>query len=394
LETCGTIGGAWLEPGAYDWAAVPDFTNWKDWELRDLESYNGQVWYRTDVILTEAQTEASYIELGSIDELDHVWINGQRVGTQFNWGGNRRYPIPEGLLKSGTNTFVVNVASAWDMGGMMGPVSAIKLTNGANMNFALPDWTYRKAKQPGMDAPIAPWESVSGITGIGNAMLAPLRGLNIKGGYWYQGESNAGDQYSYEPLLNGLLQDWKTYFGGDTKIVVIQLPEFGSASDAPVESGWARIREAQRQVALNSKDIALVVAMGTGDAYDIHPPNKQELARRAADAAESLFYGKNNPETNRDPVKAEASGDQVTVTLSAPDRSLKTFSSDHVIGLELCVVAECQYALGQVKSSGLIIDIPSGQSPTKVRYNWANVPHGNLFDESGRPVGPFEITID
>jgi len=384
----------WLEPSMYDWDAVPDFTNWKDWGLKELESYNGQVWYHTNFSLTESQTEASYIELGSIDELDHVWINGQRVGSQFNWGGDRRYPIPEGLLKSGANTVVVNVASAWDMGGMMGPESAIKLTNDDNINVALSDWTYRQAKQAGMDAPIAPWESVSGITGIGNAMLGPLRGLNIKGGYWYQGESNASDQYSYEPLLNGLLQDWKTYFGDDTKMVIIQLPEFGSASDVPVDSAWAKVREAQRQVALTSEDAALVVTMGTGDAYDIHPPNKQEVARRAADAAENLFYGKTNPETNRDPVKAKASGNQITVTLSGSDRVLKTLSSDHVIGLELCNAAECQYALGQVENSALILGVPSGLSPTKVRYNWADLPYGNLFDESDRPVGPFEIVID
>ncbi|GGX70726.1 9-O-acetylesterase [Litorimonas cladophorae] len=384
----------WLEPSRYDWTDVPDFTNWKNWGLAGLENYNGQVWYQTDFILTKAHTEASYIELGSIDELDHVWINGQRVGTQFSWGGDRRYPIPTGLLKSGVNSIVVNVASAWDMGGMMGPKSALKLTNDADIDIALSDWSYRKAEQPGMDAPFAPWESVSGITGIGNAMLGPLRGLKIKGGYWYQGESNAGDEYSYEPLLNGLLQDWKTYFGDDAKMVIIQLPEFGSVSDTPVDSGWAKIREAQRQVALKSEDAALVVAMGTGDAYDIHPPNKQEVAHRAADAAENLFYGKDNANTNRDPLEAKQSSIDVTVALSGSNRALKTLSSNHVIGLELCSPTLCQYVMGQVEDSNLIISRPQSLSATKVRYNWSDVPYGNLFDESGLPVGPFEIAID
>ena len=382
----------WLKPEVYDWTDVPNFKSWTDWGLAEFENYNGQVWFKTDITLTEIQTNATHIELGSIDELDHVWINGKRVGTQFNWGGSRRYPTPATLLKPGLNSVVVNVASSWDNGGMIGPADAIKLTNDHDINVPLNNWVYKKASQAGLNAPIAPWESVSGITGIGNAMLGPLRDLNIAGGFWYQGESNAGDQYSYELLLNGLLQDWKTNFGDDTKMVVIQLPEFGSTNAAPTDSGWAKVREAQRQVALNSDDAALVVTLGAGDPFDIHPSNKQEVARRAADVAESLFYGIMNPDTNRDPIKAERSLHGITVTLSG-DQALKTISSDYVIGLELCDVTLCQFALGKIESNTLVLSPPQGFTPRKVRYNWSDVPFGNLFDASDRPVGPFEIAI-
>ena len=384
----------WSEPLQYKWRPVPNFTSWKTWGLPSLQDYNGQVWFRTEVSLTPEQVQATQINLGSIDELDHVWVNGQRIGSQFNWGGERTYSIPPDLLKVGPNNIVINVFSAWDKGGMFGPAETIKLSTRSDIEVPLPSWYFHKADAPGMDAPLAPWESVTGITGIHNAMIAPLRDIGLKGGLWYQGESNADDAEGYGPYLSGLIEGWQKVVSKGVKTLVIQLPEFGSAAAEPVDSGWAQIREAQRKAAKSSPDVALVVTLGAGDRYDIHPPNKQEVARRAADAARALFYGKDIPDTTREPLSARKVAEDILVELSGSQNKLIAWSSNTVIGFELCNAMNCQFSTAKIDGNRLILPNPEGFDPIRVRYNWADVPYGNLADESGRPVGPFEVTIN
>ena len=170
----------WENPDPYEWAPVPSFSNWKDWGIEALQNYNGQIWYHANVTLSDQDTQLNMISLGSIDEMDHVWINGQRVGSQFNWGGDRQYMVPQGLLKEGENEIVVSVLSSWDRGGMFGPAEAIFLANENGQKVPLSDWQFRQAEAPGMDAPFAPWESVTGITGIHNSMIAPLTDIGAK----------------------------------------------------------------------------------------------------------------------------------------------------------------------------------------------------------------------
>jgi sialate O-acetylesterase len=383
----------WTDPDAFEWMSVPDFSDWKTWEGAGLEDYNGQVWYHSAVQLSGTDISADFIELGGIDELDHVWINGVRVGSQFNWAGQRRYPIPGGLLRAGSNDVVINVLSSWDKGGLFGPADAMKIVGGQGGDVALSGWTYRKANHAGLNAPMAPWESVTGITGIHNGMIAPLRGLRFVGGLWYQGESNAGNAAPYDVLLNGLVDDWKRQFGPDMGMLIVQLPEFGSPLSEPGPSHWAGIREAQRSVAASRSEAALVVTLGAGDPYDIHPPNKQEVARRTADAARALFYGQDMPDMFRAPLRAVGSDTGVTVMLSSPERGLESLSSDRVIGFELCDDAACRYADAYIEGGTVHLDVPAGLTPTRVRYNWADVPSGNLVDISGQPVGPFEMVV-
>ena len=383
----------WAHPDAYSWDKLPGFTNWKTWGVPKLAEYDGQVWYRTSVALRDDQLQANKIELGTIDELDLVWINGQFIGSQFNWGGLRTYDIPEDVLRAGQNEIVVNVLSSWDKGGMFGPADALQLVGPDGLKVELNYWRYRKAATPGMNSPKAPWESVTGISGIGNAMIAPLSNIGLKGVLWYQGESNADGNAPYEKLLKGLIQDWQTIVSPDVKALIFQLPEFGQPADKPGESGWAVIREAQRQVTEAAPAAGLVVTLGAGDRYDIHPSNKQEVARRAADVANSLFYDLDIPDTNRRPVTAVTSGQTVTISLSDSGRGLKTWASNSVIGMELCDAANCSFVDARTEGANVILNIPKGLIVERARYNWADTPWGNLADESGRPVGPFEVQV-
>src|SRR5438876_592589 len=62
-------------------------------------------------------------------------------------------------------------------------------------------WRYQFVPESMGFPPRAPWESVSGLTSIYNAMIAPLLPYGLRGVLWYQGESNAGEADHYRALL-------------------------------------------------------------------------------------------------------------------------------------------------------------------------------------------------
>ena len=111
-------------------------------------------------------------------------------------------------------------------------------------------------------------------------MIAPLGGFGLRGMLWYQGESNTGDGAAYAAPLRALREDWRRQFGARTPLLLVQLAGYGQPPAAPADSGWAQVREAQRRVAAEDAQSGLAIAIDIGDAYDIHPPNKQELGRR------------------------------------------------------------------------------------------------------------------
>ena len=165
-------------------------------------------------------------------------------------------------------------------------------------------------------------------------------------------------------------------------------------SDTPTESGWAKLREAQRRVADKRQDAALVVTLGAGDPYDIHPPNKQEVAHRAANVGQYLIYNDPLAKRVREPLRALREGSKVVLTLSNSEQGLQTWSSDTAIGFELCNQTQCVFSSGKINNNNVDITIPNSFQPEKLRYNWADVPYGNVSDKSGMPLGTFEISID
>jgi len=86
----------------------------------------------------------------------------------------------------------------------------------------------------------------------------------------------------------------------------------------------------------------------------------------------------------------------VVVTFGDVEGRLVTYSSDRAIGFELCGDGKgsCRYATAQVASNRVVLAPIEGQPlPTRVRFCWGDSPLCNLSDQSGLPVGPFELVI-
>jgi sialate O-acetylesterase len=392
-----SAGEPWKPEDPGSWTDVPGLRNWKTWGVPELASHDGMVWYRRSFSLTPAQAaQPAALSLGGIDEVDQTWVNGRVIRNTFGWGTPRSYRLPAGTLRAGENIVVVNVLSTWDAGGLVGPADALALAFEDGTKVPLADrWRYRAVPLAMGRAPRAPWEPISGLTTLYNAMIAPIGPYGIRAVAWYQGETNADDPAGYESLLGGLMASWRSQLGTDLPFLVVQLPNFGSVPTKPIEANWSDIREAQRRAVAADGHAGLVVTIDIGERGDIHPINKRDVGRRLARAARHVVYGEAIAPSGPVPLAASREPAGVAITFGDVEGHLVSYGSDQAIGFELCGTGpgSCRYVAGQFGGNRVVLPVAAGTAPSRVRFCWGPSPFCNLSDGSGLPVGPFEIPV-
>jgi sialate O-acetylesterase len=220
-----------------------------------------------------------------------------------------------------------------------------------------------------------------------NAMIAPLLPYAIRGVIWYQGEANVGRERQYRSLFPALIADWRRAWGeGDFPFLFVQI--------APFSGNTPEIREAQLLTLEHTTNTAMAVTIDCGDANDIHPAHKQPMGARLSLAARALAYGEKIEYSG--PIFASMKIDGANAILSfthlggglvAKDGELKGFT---IAG------ADKVFHLAQAKIVGktVVVSSPEVSQPVAVRYGWANVPEGNLFNRAGLPASPFRTDVD
>ncbi len=378
------------------WRPAPaELTPWENWGVPDLAPYDGMVWYRAHARLTQAQAkQAATLSLGQIDEVDLTFVNGRAVGSS-PCCGERVYTLPGGTLRAGDNLVVVNVLDTYASGGMYGPADKRVLVLADGTKIPLVAWTYSIA--PGFTPPRAPWEPTAGIGMLYNAMIAPLGKFGLRGALWYQGESNTSipEGQVYQSLLRALMADWRRQFAANIPFLVVQLANYGPMAKAPVESGWALTREAQRRAVAADGNAGLAITYDIGNRDDVHPTNKQELGRRLARAARSVVYGEKISPSGAQPLSAKREGSRVVVELAKFDGALTVYNSKDPAAFELCGAAadSCRFVSAQLQGDRVLLSTEEVADPKRVRFCWADSPLCNLYDGAGLPVVPFEIEV-
>jgi sialate O-acetylesterase len=389
-------GGAW-QP------APAELAHWETWGVPALSRYDGMIWFRARVKLTAAQAkQRAKLSLGLADDVDVTWVNGRAVGNTFGLEP-RVYELPAKLLKAGDNLVVVNIRDYWGNGGLYGPAADRALVLDDGTRVPLTGWEY-EISPPNLWPPHTPWETLNGVSVLYNAMIAPLGKYGLRGIAWYQGEANGSleDAKQYEPLLRGLMADWRRQFGAPLPWLVVQLASFSPLATSPVDSGWARLREAQRRAVAADGNAGMAVTIDIGDRIDIHPMNKQDVGRRLARAARHVVYGEKISPSGAQPkaarlVQEAGAASGVRVTLGGHDGDLRVIGSKDPAGFELCGATQdtCRYVRAELRAAGEILLTEAAVAPaTRVRFCWADSPLCNLFDTQGLPVGPFEIPVE
>ena len=117
-------------------------------------------------------------------------------------------------------------------------------------------------------------------------VLAPSIGYGIRALIWYQGESNAGRAHQYRTLFPTMIESWREEWqladNRDFPFYWVQLADYKAEVLEPGESDWAELREAQTMTLDALPNVGQAVIIDLGEAKDIHPRNKQDVARRLA----------------------------------------------------------------------------------------------------------------
>ncbi|HEY5285180.1 MAG TPA: sialate O-acetylesterase, partial [Polyangia bacterium] len=380
----------WSDP-ALDttaWKSMTLPTLWEDVGEPDL---NGVVWFRKTFDLPPgAAKAAAELQLGMIDDIDSTWVNGVKVGFTHGYNLVRKYAVPAGVLKPGRNVVAVRVLDTGGGGGIWGDekLQVLFKGNAQAVNLSGP-WQYRIGMHL-EDAPSPP-NSFSGDvntpTVLYNGMIAPLLPYAIRGVIWYQGESNVRREQQYRTLFPAMIADWRQAWGqGEFPFLFVQI--------APHREMTPELREAQLLSLQRTTNTAMAVTIDCGDATDIHPAHKQPVGARLALAARALAYGERLEYSGPIFESMQVKGGKATLHfthegggLVAKGGPLKGFTmagTDNV------------FHPAQAKTRGKIVVVTSEAvpHPVAVRYGWANVPEGNLFNKAGLPASPFRTDVN
>ena len=270
----------------------------------------------------------------------------------------------------------------------------------AEYEAALVEWNKANtaAKATGEAAPVGPRRTGGKLSGqyrpgnLFNGVLSPIIGYGIRGAIWYQGESNASRAYQYRNLFPTMIRQWRDLWDqGAFPFYWVQLADFKNEVDAPAESDWAELREAQTMTLDRLDHTGEAVIIDLGEAHDIHPKNKQDVAKRLARLALGQDYGVDI--VARSPRFASMTIESSAVLLKFTDvgSGMDTFDVRVPVGF---TVASADRKF--VPATAEIIDAETIKvsaagvaNPVAVRYAWADNPICNVQNKEGLPLPPF-----
>ena len=399
------------DPGYAD-MAVDD----SDWQQIDQNNWGwrgtGSVWLRQHITIDKQHAgKPARLLLGTLFDRDVTYLNGKQIGQTGYQYPPRRYDIPEGMLREGDNVIAIRFINKFGAVHFI-PEKPYMLCFGDDRLSQNP---MPKDVQPlsglwkmkvGAEMPQCPSSDVSLQnlpTTLYNAVLYPLAPYAINGIVWYQGESNTGNPEPYADYLRKLMGCWRARWNDQQMpFVIVQLANYDGRQQtgfprplipqiAPVNSGWAQLREAQRVVAKADAKAELAVINDLGERVDIHPLRKKEVAERIGLCFDKLLYN-NKVKLAPEVVSAEANGNQIILTLDQPVQAGK---------IETIEVAgtDGKFSNASATADGnkitILSPLPSNLSPLKVRYAWKDNPEtANVRSLSGWPMSSFELSIN
>ena len=224
-------------------------------------------------------------------------------------------------------------------------------------------------------------------------VLTPSIGYGIRGAIWYQGEANAGRAYQYRELFPFMIKTWREEWGiGDFPFYWVQLADFQAEKTEPGESDWAELREAQTMTMKALPNTGEAVIIDIGEGKDIHPKNKQDVAKRLARWALAETYKVPGIPCRSPLYKGiEKQGNAILVAFENVIGGWRPFDVKEPRGFTIAG-ADKKFvaATAKILADGRIeVMSEAVVDPVAVRYAWAHNPVCNMYSGAGLPLTPF-----
>ena len=333
------------------------------------------------------------VQLGIIEKMDTVYINGQEIGGSAWVENPRRYGIRPGMLHPGKNVITIRVLKSIPKGGFESKPEDLKMTIGDKTIPLAGEWKAKLAVdgRPPQPMPLRyqNWPQMPGVLYTG--MLQPIAPYSLAGAIWYQGEENSPRGYQYRRVLSAMIADWrKTFEEPNMPFIVVQLPAYLPHSDMPIDDDWSNLRESQAVVAQTVPNTCLAVTIDTGDPNTIHPTDKEPAGDRIARCAMVMVYGDKKVVDQGPTVeKVERRKGEVRLKFTHADGGL--VSKGDKLG-EFSIAGDDQqfhWATARIEGDTIIVSSPDVPNPKEVRYAWQSNPVATLFNGAGLPASPF-----
>ena len=236
-----------------------------------------------------------------------------------------------------------------------------------------------------------------------NGMVAAFAPMAMRGFIWYQGCHNSGESQLYCAKLHALYNGWSREFANpDLKLYLVQL--------APFKHNWLGICMAQNKFCAEEKNAALAVTADVGNFDDIHPNDKEIVAKRLVVHALKRDYGFQIPQDDspvfksvefKDGKATLAFGNVKNWYVYAPDRSRNPAFELAGADGNWRPAKVVNYRKGKDKkgnvvdtdfidSAEIVLEAEGVAAPAKVRYMGQPRTAGTLYNEASLPLGPFE----
>jgi len=300
------------------------------------------------------------------------------VGYLFGRQLQQTLGVPIGLIN---NAWGGSSAEAW--------IKRDKIAANEKLKPLHQRWTKMEAEKPDSG-------QMKGNARPGNihaGVLTPSIGYGIRGAIWYQGEANAGRAYQYRELFPFMIKTWREEWGiGDFPFYWVQLADFQAEKTEPGESDWAELREAQTMTMKALPNTGEAVIIDTGEGKDIHPKNKQDVAKRLARWALAETYKVPGIPCRSPLYKGiEKQGNTIVVAFENVTGGWRPFDVKEPRGFTIAG-ADKKFvaATAKILADGRIAVMSEAMAePVAVRYAWAHNPVCNMYSGVGLPLTPF-----
>ena len=398
-----------------------DDSSWKDLQvpgdwIRQGAGKHGAFWYRKEVTIPENWAGREiYLCMSTIDKQDSCYFNGVKVGSSgkdFEYtGANRKYPVPEEIVKAGKAVIAMRAYSFIYGAGIYGSGEECFLELAGTEERIMLAGLWKGCQET--IVPVPPDVSGAGSdsvicnqnfrSNLYNGMIHPLIPYTLAGFIWYQGEANTGNTPApgevlvpailYRKNMADLIEDWRFRWGEkDLPFIMVGIAGYTDAPEYMEDSSWAKLRESQRKCASDLENVFVASAVDCGERKDVHPKDKKTVGSRLA--AQALFhtYYRNDviPEGPR-PVKTSQEGNVLRIDFDFAE-GMKSSDGKEIRGFYIAG-ADGRFfpAKTDIYGKSVLLSCEEVPRPCRVRYGWSNYPVCTLVNNAELPAFPFEM---
>ncbi len=226
-------------------------------------------------------------------------------------------------------------------------------------------------------------------SGCFEMMMKKIVPFSNKGFLYYQGENDKVNHDIYGYGLELLVSSWRKVFKDHSlPFVICQIAGYQTTDLYDFESG--RLRDRQREFLNVENRQYVVTAVDQGEEFNIHPKNKNMVAKRFFDVIEEYVY--ENGENSLSPQYASYDWVEDFLIIYTKDNPLDLTRKPGISGFK-GVFADGERDILDIHVAGNNLVITNVSDILELRYAYDHYPVCSIYTTNGLPLLPFRIVL-